>query len=81
MLGLHQGLLTNGVLIFFLYMFLNIYDHPDAFKEVFSACFALALASILDLNHALFLLLVWIGFLLYRVFSWREWLSLLGLCL
>ncbi|MCX6270207.1 MAG: hypothetical protein NTU44_03135 [Bacteroidetes bacterium] len=82
MLTFHPAIFANAFLILFLYMFLNVYERPDAFKEVFSACFALSLSVFFDFSGVVFILLVWFGFLLYRVFSWREWaISLVGFCL
>lgn len=79
MLTLHPGLITNTVLLVFLYLFLKIYEKPDAFKEVFSACFTLSIACFFDAPVVVLLLLVWLGFIIYRVFTWREWvISLIG---
>jgi hypothetical protein len=82
MLRVHPALITNGVLLLFMYFFLKIYEKPDAYTEVFSACFTLAVACCFDLPVGILLLLVWLGFMVYRIFSWHEWsISMIGFCL
>lgn len=82
MLTLHPALITNAFLLLFLFMFLKIYEQPDAFKEVFSACFTLSLACLIDTPVIILLFLVWFGFMIYRVFTWREWIiSIIGFSL
>lgn len=79
MLTFHPALLANGFLLFFLFMFLKIYEKADAFKEVFSACFTLSLGAFFNAPLITLIILVWFGFLIYRVFTWREWIiSLIG---
>ncbi|MHC1706143.1 MAG: hypothetical protein AB9842_01340 [Bacteroidales bacterium] len=79
MLTLNPALITNAILLIFLFLFMKVYERPDAFKEVFSACFTLSLACFFDAPLIILLLLVWFGFLIYRVFTWREWMiSLIG---
>ncbi len=79
MLAFHSTLIANAFLILFLFEFLQIYEKPDAFKEVFTSCFAIALATLFQSSAVILMVLVWFGFIIYRVFSWREWIiSLTG---
>jgi hypothetical protein len=79
-LTLHPALFGNAFLIVFLYFFLKVHEQKDAFQEVFSATFTLSLATFFDLPVFVFFILVWIGFMVYRTFTWREWIiSFIGL--
>ena len=78
-LTLHPALFVNAFLIIFLYYFLKVHEQKDAFKEVFSATLTLSLATFFDLPIFILFLLVWIGFMVYRTFTWREWvISVIG---
>lgn len=79
MLTLHPSLITNSFLILFLFYFLQVNEKDDPFKEVFSASLCLALATFFNLPLASLMILIWMGFMVYRVLSWREWvISLIG---
>ncbi len=82
LLCLHPVILQNLLMLAFLLLFLNLYEKPDPFKEVFGSSVCLSLASFLDITTLVFLLLTWLGFMIYRLFSWRIWIiNLLGFSL
>jgi len=81
-LTLHPVLFSNIFFFVFLTYFLKVYEQTDAFKEVFSAAFSLGLACVFALPSYPLFLMIWFGFFVYRVLSWREWvISILGFTL
>lgn len=81
-LTLHPVLFSNIFFFVFLSYFLKVYEQPDPFKEVFSAAFSLGLACVFTLPAYPLFLMIWFGFFVYRVLSWREWfISILGFTL
>jgi hypothetical protein len=81
-LNLHPVLISNIFFIIFLNYFLKVNDRTDPFKEVFSAAFTLSLACIFTFSAFPLFLVMWFGFFVYRILSWREWfISILGFLL
>lgn len=77
--GLSPVLIVNFLLIWLLNQFLICYRKPDARSLIFDMGFMIALATIIYPPMFLFLLIVWVGLLIFRSFNWREWaMSLLG---
>ncbi len=78
--GFSPVLLVNFVLIWLLNQFLSSYRKPDARDLIFDMGLLIGLGSILYAPFILFLLMVWVGLLIFRSFNWREWaMALLGL--
>ncbi len=78
--GFSPVLLVNFVLIWLLNQFLSSYRKPDARDLIFDMGLLIGLGTILYAPFILFLLIVWVGLLIFRSFNWREWaMALLGL--
>jgi hypothetical protein len=61
-------------------MFLPLYEKHEAYATVFNIGTLLSVASMFYLPSFIFVLLIWVGFIIYRIISWREWfISILGL--
>ncbi|MEI6576855.1 MAG: hypothetical protein WCO63_11830 [Bacteroidota bacterium] len=81
-LSLHPVLFSNIFFIIFLNYFLKVYEQADPFKEVFSAAFSLSLACVFTFQAFPVLIVIWIGFFIYRALNWREWIiSIVGFLL
>lgn len=82
MLTINPMLICNAVLLIFLYMLLKIFETKDPYEQIFSAAFSVALAVFIDISVVWLLLMMMIGMMVYRIFSWREWfISLIGFVL
>jgi hypothetical protein len=78
--GLSPVLLVNFVLIGLLNQFLSSYRKPDARDLIFDMGLLIGLGTILYAPFILFLLIIWVGLLIFRSFNWREWaMAVLGL--
>lgn len=77
LLCMHQILLCNCFLLPILHLCLSLYEKHDAFRESFQIGFLIAIASLIYYPLAFFLLLIWIAFIIFRLFTWREWLIIL----
>jgi flagellar biogenesis protein FliO len=78
--GLSPVLLVNFVLIWLLNQFLSSYRKPDARDLIFDMGLLIGLGTILYAPFILFLLIVWVGLLIFRSFNWREWaMAVLGI--
>ncbi|MDD5508081.1 MAG: hypothetical protein PHD25_07085 [Bacteroidales bacterium] len=70
----HPVLIANLFLILALNLNLSIYLKPEPYKEIFNSTFFISLASLFYLPALVFLILVWISLLVYRISSLREWI-------
>jgi hypothetical protein len=79
---LNPILIINVFIIAVLWLFLKLYERNEAYSIVFNIGTLLSIASMFYFPSFIFIILIWIGFIIYRLFSWREWLiSILGLIL
>lgn len=79
---LNPILLSNFFLITAVWLFLKLYEEHESYATVFNIGTLLSLASMVYLPSFAFIMLVWTGFIIYRLFSWREWfISILGFAL
>jgi hypothetical protein len=77
LLMLHPALVANLFFLITLHMVFKLYSEAESYPRVFNTGMMLALASLFYLPSAIFLVFVWMTFLVYRLFSWREWLIIL----
>ena len=78
--GFSPVLLVNFVLIWLLNQFLSSYRKPDARDLIFDMGLLIGLGTILYAPFILFLLIVWVGLLIFRSYNWREWaMAVLGI--
>ncbi len=77
---IYPALIANLLLIVVFYYLLKIYNETEAYLEILNAGFLVGLASLFYLPSIFFIILLWIGFIIYSIFLWREWvISLIGL--
>jgi len=79
---LNPVLIADLFLIIAIWLFLRLYEEHEAYATVFNIGTLLSVASMVYFPSILFCILIWIGFIIYRSFSWREWLiSIIGFVL
>jgi hypothetical protein len=79
---LNPVLIANLFLITAIWLFLRLYEEHEAYAMVFNIGTLISVASMFYFPSIIFFILLWIGFIVYRSFSWREWfISILGFVL
>jgi len=71
---------SNFLIIIALGRIFAFYQQSDALLDVFNCSFLLSLAGMFFLPSILLFPLIWLSFIVYRQFLWRDWLiSIIGL--
>ena len=79
---LNPVLIANIFLITAIWLFMRLYEEHEAYSTVFNIGTLLSIASMFYFPSIIFLILIFIGFIIYRSFSLRYWfISILGLIL
>jgi hypothetical protein len=73
---LNPGYIVAFLLLTMLFFILGIYKIPEPYNQVFNSGLLIALASFFYFPSIAFLLYIWIVFLVYRIYYWREWVIL-----
>ena len=74
---LHPAMIPGFLAVVVLYHVFDIYTEAEAYPKVFNSGFYIALSSFFYFPSIVFLLFVWSTFVVYRLYSWREWVILL----
>ena len=72
---LSPTLICNFLLILIMDKLLKIGKSPSAIMIMFDVGIFIALGTLIYFPFVVMLLLIWLSLLLYRSFSWREWVS------
>jgi len=76
---LYPALLSNLFLILLLHYMLKIFNETEAYVEILNAGFLVGIATLFYLPSVFFLAAIWLCFIIYTIFYWREWvISFLG---
>jgi len=79
---LNPVLIINIFIITAIGMFLPVYEKHEAYATVFNIGTIISVASMFYFPSFILIVLIWVGFIIFRIFSWREWfISILGLIL
>jgi hypothetical protein len=72
---LSPTLICNFLLIWMLDKFFKISKAPNAMMMAFDIGMIIAIGTLIYFPFVVMLLLLWLGLLIHRSFSWREWLA------
>ncbi|MGY4383121.1 hypothetical protein ACVWYN_000140 [Pedobacter sp. UYP24] len=72
---LSPTLVCNFLLILIMDKFLKIGKSPNAIMIMFDIGMIIAIGTLIYFPFIVMLILLWLSLLLYRSFSWREWVS------
>lgn len=79
LLTLHPCLIVNAFIMIVLMLLFEIKNKDDGYREIFLCGILTGLGSLFYFKAVGLLIIIWIFILLYRPFTWREWvISLLG---
>jgi hypothetical protein len=79
LLNLNPVLISNAMIILSLYMLIKTFDAEFPFQQILNASILISVSSLIYFPSLIILILVWISFIVYITFSWREWtISIIG---
>ena len=73
---LHQAVVPGFFIIIVLHHVFDILTEEEPYPKVFNAGFYIAISSLFYFPSIVFILFVWFTFIVYRLYSWREWVIL-----
>lgn len=73
---LHQAMIPGFLIIIVLHYVFDIFTEEEAYPKIFNAGFFIAISSFFYFPSIAFLLFVWLTFIVYRLYNWREWIIL-----
>ena len=77
---LNSMLFSNFLIIFALYFFLKCHDKKEGIDEIYNSCTLLSIASLFFAPAIIFILWIWLGLIIYKLYKWRSWgMSILGI--
>ena len=74
LLQLHPVIISNLFLIIILFNLFKVYTKEDAYTEIFNAGFLTAVCSFFYFPFLYFILFIWMTFIVYSLYKWRDWL-------
>ena len=77
-LTLTPALISNFFVILLLYYLLELYSKREPLLFIFNASFVMGIAALIIPENLILLLLIWITFVIYRSYSFREWAASLS---
>jgi hypothetical protein len=79
---IHPVLFSNFFLLVALNIIFELYGKNESYTDVLNISLLISIASLFYFPCIFFLLLFWISFIVYRIFSLREWvISIVGIIL
>ena len=66
-------IIVNFLMIILMNTMLNILGKHEPYRQVFDAAFIVGIASLLYFPTVVFLVFTWICFIVFQIFTWREW--------
>lgn len=76
----NQMIVLNLLLIVLINILFNLYEKQEAYSQAFDAGVVAGIASLMYSPMVYLLLFIWGTFIIYQIFTWREWLiSIIGM--
>ncbi|MEZ5197927.1 MAG: hypothetical protein R2764_16540 [Bacteroidales bacterium] len=74
LLYFHPVVIPAFLMIVVLYFLFQVYTATEAYAQIFNSGFIIAIASFFYFPSFYLILVVWISFIVFRLYYWREWL-------
>jgi len=75
-----QVIICNLIIVFSLGEFLKIYNRNESYETIFNISFIFSLLTTIYFPLILFIPIIWLTFIIFRIFKWREWvISIIGI--
>jgi hypothetical protein len=66
-------IIVNFLMIILVNTMLNILGKHEPYRQVFDAAFLVGIASLLYFPAVVFIVFIWLCFIVFQIFTWREW--------
>jgi hypothetical protein len=66
-------IIVNFLMIILINTMLNILGKHEPYRQVFDAAFLVGIASLLYFPAVVFIVFIWLCFVVFQIFTWREW--------
>lgn len=73
LLLLHPVAIPALLMVYILYFLFQVYTEEEAFAQIFNIGFLIGISSMFYFPSIFFILFIWLTFIIYRLYSWREW--------
>lgn len=77
LLHMHHTSISGLMIVIVLYFIFQVYAEEQAFPQVFNSGLLIGLASLFYFPSVYFLFFIWITFIVFSLYKWREWLIVL----
>ena len=71
----NQMLILNLLLILLINILFNLFEKPEPYSHAFDVGFVAGIASLIYSPMVYLLIFIWGTFIIYQIFTWREWFS------
>lgn len=73
LLGLHPTALPALFTVLILFYLFQVYTEEEAYAQVYNIGLLIGISSLFYFPSLFLILFIWLTFVIYRLYSWREW--------
>lgn len=73
LLLLHPVAIPALLMVLILYFLFQVYTEEEAFAQIYNIGLLIGISSMFYFPSIFFILFIWLTFIVYRLYSWREW--------
>ena len=74
LLSLHPAALPALLTVLILYYLFQVYTEEEAYAQTYNIGLLIGISSLFYFPSIFFILFIWLTFIVYRLYSWREWM-------
>ena len=74
LLSLHPTALPALLTVLVLYYLFQVYTEEEAYGQVFNIGLLIGISSLFYFPSIFLILFIWLSFIVYRLYTWREWM-------
>lgn len=74
MLHLEPSIISGFLLLIVLHYLFQAYTEEEAYGQIFNAGFLTGISSFIYFPSIFFIIFIWLTFIVFRLYKWREWL-------
>lgn len=74
LLGLHPVALPAFFTVLILFYLFQVYTEEEAYPQIFNIGLLIGISSMFYFPSIFFILFIWLTFIVYRLYYWREWM-------
>lgn len=73
LLGLHPVVIPTFLTVLILFYLFQVYTEEGAFAQIFNIGLLIGISSLFYFPSIFLIVFIWLTFIVYRLYSWREW--------